>query len=127
MSLRRQQDHDVVPAGPRIGRLRICLGVALVALLASLPMAGWADDEERIAMARVRLTTEAQTIPPTCTFLGAVRDDSVKDLRRKIVRAGGDTGLLSFAVDDLSIIYAKVYRCPVSPPIPPPPPPPPSR
>ncbi len=101
------------------------LGIVLLSLLLILPATGRADEGERIAMARVRLTTEAQTIPPFCVFLGTVSDDSVKDLRRKIVRVGGDTGLLSFASDDLSIIFAKVYRCPAGPPLPPPPPPPP--
>jgi len=63
-------------------------------------------------------------------------DDSVKDLRRKIVKTGGDTGILSFGADQ---IYAQVFRCagtarppdpsaaPTIPPPPPgvPPPPPP--
>ena len=105
--------------------MRVRLRIVLLSLLLILPATGRADEGERIAMARVRLTTEAQTIPPFCVFLGTVSDDSVKDLRRKIVRVGGDTGLLSFASDDLSIIFAKVYRCPAAPPLPPPPPPPP--
>ena len=71
-------------------------------------------------MARLRLTTEAQTLPPNCTVVGTVKDDSMEDLRKKIVRAGGDTGLLSFSLDDLSVIHAKVYRRPAySPSIPP--------
>jgi len=74
-----------------------------------------------VAMARLRLTTEAQTLPPNCTVVGTVKDDSMEDLRKKIVRAGGDTGLLSFSLDDLSVIHAKVYRRPAySPSIPPP-------
>ena len=94
----------------------------------------WADDAEKMAMARVRLTTDAG-VAKGCARVGRVNDDSVKDLRKKIVRAGGDTGLVSFGIDDMSMIYAEVFRCPspgaappgtVAPPsIPPPPPGPP--
>jgi hypothetical protein len=87
-----------------------------------------ADDAERIALARVRLSTEA-TAAAGCTQVGLVKDDSIKDLRRKILRAGGDTGVLSFGIDE---IHAQVFRCasavppgiPPPPPGPPPPPPP---
>jgi hypothetical protein len=41
-----------------------------------------------------------------------VSDDRVKDLRRKIVREGGDTGILTFSTDNMSTIIADVYRCP---------------
>jgi hypothetical protein len=96
---------------------------AVVLLLPALPAA--ADDAERLAMQRVRLTTEVATTQH-CSRLGSVRDDSVKDLRRKIVKSGGDTALLVFGVDDLSMIYADVLRCPAVAPLPPgvPPPPP---
>jgi hypothetical protein len=93
-------------------------------MLASFPVGVGANDREKLAMAHVRLTTEALTVPPHCTLVGTVKDDSMEDLRKKIVRAGGDIGLLSFSLDHLSVIYAKVYRCPpYSPSIPPPPPP----
>ena len=96
-----------------------------------------ADDAEKVAMAHVRLTTEAPLVAG-CTRLGLVRDDSVKDLRRKIVRAAGNAGLLSFRADDMSTIHAQVFRCsptkapppgilPAPPGPPPPPPPAPSR
>jgi hypothetical protein len=79
-----------------------------------------------------------------CTRLGLVSDDSVKDLRKKIVRAGGNTAILSFGIVDMSTIYAEVFRCTASPAaprpstvpadippppagVPPPPPPGPSR
>jgi len=84
-------------------------------------------------MAHLRLTTEPGLIAG-CARVGAVSDDSIKDLRRKIVKAGGNAALLSFRVDDLSTIQAEVYRCtgaaraPFSIPPPPagaPPPPPP--
>jgi len=112
---------------------------AATLVLASAPYAA-ADDAERITMSRVRLTTEA-AVTKGCTRLTLVSDDSVKDLRRKIVRVGGDTALLSFGTEDLSTIHAQVFRCahasgvppgvPPPPPGPPPPPPvgppPPSR
>jgi len=112
------------------------LGLLGALLLASASSAG-ADDAEHLAMARVRLTTEP-SVARGCTRVAQVSDDSVKDLRRKIVRAGGDVGVLSFSTDDLSVILAQVYRCPApgssaprpSPPTatpPPPPPPPPAR
>jgi hypothetical protein len=88
-----------------------------------------------MAMARLRLTTEP-AMTRECTWLGSAKDDSVKDLRRKIVRAGGDTALLVFETEDLSMIYAQIFRCPPPatlppdapppPPGPPPPPPPPA-
>jgi hypothetical protein len=84
-------------------------------------------------MAQVRLTTEGALLSG-CTRIGIVRDDSVKDLRRKIVRAGGNAAVLTFGVDDLSTMQAEVYRCTstakasaTTPPPPagtPPPPPP---
>jgi hypothetical protein len=90
--------------------------------------------DERTVLGRVRLTTDPR-VPVGCTRIGLVRDDSIRDLRRKIVKAGGDTALLSFPADDLEKIDAQVFRCPphaTSSPIPPPPagpppPPPPSR
>ena len=104
------------------------------ALLVASASSAAADEAEHLAMARVRLTTEA-SVARGCTRVGQVSDDSVKDLRRKIVRAGGDVGVLSFSTDDLSNILAQVYRCPApgsapprtapptaAPPAPPPPP-----
>jgi hypothetical protein len=98
--------------------------------------AAWAEHAEEVALARVRLTTEP-ALTTGCTRLGLVSDESVKDLRRKIVKAGGNTGVLAFGVDDLSTIHAEVFRCPstdarlsIPPPpagTPPPPPPGPSR
>ncbi len=102
------------------------------ALLVASASSAAADDAEHLAMARVRLTTEP-SVARGCTRVGQVSDDSVKDLRRKIVRAGGDVGVLSFSTDNMEIILAQVYRCPApasaaprtAPPTPPPPPPPP--
>jgi hypothetical protein len=97
-------------------------------LLASASSAA-ADDAENLAMARVRLTTEP-SVARGCTRVGQVSDDSVKDLRKKIVRSGGDVGVLSFSTDNMSNIIAQVYRCPApgsAAPAPPPPPPPPAK
>ena len=98
------------------------LAVALVLLAASPAMA---QDYERVILGRVRLTTDPNAAAG-CTPLGAVADDSVKDLRRKIIRIGGDTGVVSFPVTDIERIHAQVFRCPPPPPLPPgvPPPPP---
>jgi hypothetical protein len=103
-------------------------------LLAPVSYAG-ADDGEKAAMARVRLTTESGRVAG-CARVGSVHDENIKDLRRKIVRAGGNTALLSFRADNLEVVYADVFRCPpparapASAPTPPPsapPPPYPSR
>ena len=94
--------------------------------------------DDRAVLARVRLTTDP-TVPVGCTRIGLVRDDSIKDLRRKVLKAGGDTALLSFPIEDPEKIDAQVFRCPPHattpsttpshippPPAGPPPPPPPS-
>ena len=114
----------------------------LLLMTATLAGPARAQDAEKIAMARVRLTTEPG-LTQGCTRIGPVRDDSVKDLRRKIVKMGGNTAILAFGgTEDLSVIYAEVFRCgdppaaapgtapgrvpPLPPPGPPPPPPPPA-
>ena len=113
------------------------LGILLLTTLVSY--AG-ADDREWNAMARVHLTTEA-SLTAGCTPVGSVHDHSVKDLRQKIVKAGGNTGVLSFRNDDMASLYAEAFRCrrsaenappyaqapPLGYPPPPPPPPGPSR
>jgi hypothetical protein len=118
------------PAGLMVARRpatsEVC--VLLVALL-GLAVPVNAQDAERAAMAAVHLTTDP-VVPEGCQPLGGVRDDSVKDLRRKIVRRGGNVAVLSFPVDDLSMIHAAAFRCvrPANIPAPPsgtPPPPPP--
>jgi hypothetical protein len=116
----------------RLG-MRQTMGLVGTLLLASASSAG-ADEAEHLAMARVRLTTEP-SVARGCSRIGQVSDDSVKDLRKKIVHAGGDTGVLSFSIDDMKMILAQVYRCPppgsssprpspptAAPPAPPPPP-----
>lgn len=91
-----------------------------ILLLLAVSDAG-ADDADEIARARVRLSTEA-SVAAGCARIGLVSDDSIKDLRRKILRVGGDTGILSFGRGDT--IYAQVFRCPSTASAPPPPPPP---
>ena len=104
-----------------------------------------AQDLEKIAMARVRLTTDPG-LTQGCARIGPARDDSIRDLRRKVVKMGGNTAILAFGgTEDLSVIYAEVFRCvgppagapgtapariplpPAGPPPPPPPPPAPTR
>lgn len=106
-------------------------------LLASVTLAlaapAWAQDP---ALGRIAFTTDA-SVTRGCILLGRVKDDEVKDLRRKIVRLGGDTAVVAFGYED---IVADVYRCPAARPperppdippppagTPPPPPPPPPR
>jgi hypothetical protein len=111
-----------------------CISIVVLASASG----AWADDGERIAMVNVRLSTE-RVAARGCTPITKVSDDSVKDIRRKIVKVGGNLGVLAFGVEDLSTIYADVYRCdapaaspagtvparvPPPPPGPPPPPPP---
>jgi hypothetical protein len=114
-------------------------------LLTALAGPAAAQDAEKIAMARVRLTTEPG-LTQGCSRIGPARDDSIKDLRRKVVKMGGNTAVLTFGgTEDLSVVYAEVFRCgdppaaapgtapariplpPSGPPPPPPPPPAPTR
>ena len=94
---------------PMVTTLVLLFVVSLI-----FPASVGADDAEKIAMARVRLTTESGGLAG-CFRVGVVTDGSVKDLRKKIVRAGGDTGVLTFGSDDMSNIHAEVFRCPVTP------------
>ena len=122
-----------------MNRQATCVAGMLL-LLTALTGPAAAQDAEKIAMARVRLTTEPG-LTQGCSRIGPARDDSVKDLRRKIVKMGGNTAVLTFGgTEDLSVVYAEVFRCgdppaaapgtaparvPLPPPGPPPPPPPP--
>src|SRR5258708_15198801 len=120
-------------------KTRAAMGLAGVLLTMSAPIVSGAraQDLEKLAMARVRLTTDAG-LTHGCGRIGSVHDDSVKDLRRKIVKMGGNTGLLSFGgPEGLSTAPAEVLRrarppartprtgparVPAPPPRPPPPP-----
>jgi hypothetical protein len=113
---------------------RRIVGTTFLVVAASVSSA-WAQDAEHFAMSQLRLSTDP-SIAGGCARMARVTDDSLKDLRRKVVRAGGNTAVLSFTGDNLSMIIADVYRCqpaarrpPNVPPPPvgsPPPPPPPS-
>jgi len=116
-----------------MGDVLIARATCLAVLLVSVSSA-WAQDSERSLMANLRLTTEPG-LTAGCARVGAVSDDSIKDLRRKIVKAGGNAAVLSFEIEDMSMMHAEVYRCPaatnapsrIPPPPPGPPPPGPSR
>jgi hypothetical protein len=69
---------------------------------------------EKAAMFAVRLTTEASVLAD-CERTGRVSDDSIEDLRKKIVRTGGNAALLMFDTDDLEKVHAEVHRCAVVP------------
>lgn len=86
--------------------------VARVLLLLMVLLVGPAGaQDERMAMARVRLTTEPGLLQG-CAPLGSARDDSIRDLRRKIVKMGGNTAHISFGgTADLAMIYAEIFRC----------------
>ncbi len=119
-----------------------------VAMVLALVSGAGAQDGERAAMAQIRFSTE-QAAARGCSHVASAKDNSVRDLRRKIVRAGGNLAVISFHVDDLSNIFAEIFRCggpaaapsglppaatappppvgaPATPPVPPPPPPPPA-
>jgi len=91
-------------------------------LLVGLSVVGWlsaspafaASAAEKVAMFGVRLTTEPQVLAG-CQRTGRVSDSSMEDLRKKIVRSGGNAGLLTFDSDDLGRVYAEVHRCEVVP------------
>ena len=68
-----------------------------------------AKEAERRAMAQVRLTTE-EALLSGCTRLSVVTDNSAKDMRRKIVRAGGNAAVVSFPADNPKMMQADVYR-----------------
>jgi hypothetical protein len=77
------------------------------------PYYSWQDEQENKAMAAVFLTTEPAMVSG-CTQIGRSGDDNVKDLRRKIVRGGGNAAVLTFRVDDLKMMAAEVYKCPTA-------------
>jgi S1-C subfamily serine protease len=86
------------------------LSGSILGLLSMLSPTVQANESEKSMVARVRLTTDAGSVEE-CAFIGAVTDDSVNDLRRKIVRAGGDTALISFGSDNLDVVIAHVFSC----------------
>jgi hypothetical protein len=81
----------------------------LTALVVILSAIVWADNVEKAMRARVVLTTDPKAVE-SCALVGTVSDDSLSDLRKKTVRAGADTGLLSFTSGDE--VVARIFRCP---------------
>ena len=76
------------------------LGPALLLVAASAARAS-ADDVEHFAMSHVRLSTDP-AIASGCARVSRASDNSLRDLRRKIVRSGGNTAVISFSTDDMS-------------------------
>jgi len=92
--------------------------LALSLLILLWRAVAWANDADDLARARVQLTTDAG-LAAQCVPLGTIGDDSVKDLRKKVVRIGGDTAVMYVGIDYIS---ARVFRCgDVRAPSPPPP------
>jgi len=126
--------HDWERLEGKVIKAGLISSTALLLVAAAVSRAG-AEDVEHFAMSHVRLSTDA-AIASGCARVSRISDDSLRDLRRKVVRSGGNTAVLSFSTDDLGMILADVYRCtppaarrPPNVPPPPsgaPPPPPPS-
>ena len=92
-------------------RRRVTGVAGMLLLLASQTGPAAAQEAEKIAMARVRLTTEPG-LTQGCARVGTTRDNSIRDLRRKIVKLGGNLAVLAFGgSEDLSMVYAEVFRC----------------
>jgi hypothetical protein len=83
--------------------------LAIVVLVASTPSV-WGQALERQTLLRVLLATDARQVA-TCQRLGVVSDTSPEDLRKKILRGGGDAGLVTFDAMDPDKMNAEVYRC----------------
>ena len=81
-----------------------------MALVMALAAGAAAQDSERAAMAQIRFSTEPAAAQG-CSHINSAKDNSLRDLRRKIVRVGGNMAVLSFHVDDLSTLFAEIYRC----------------
>src|SRR6266446_186858 len=84
----------------------------LAMILAATPLttpAAHAKDSDKAQAVIVQLVGTVAGLQG-CNAVGkAVADDDSKDLRRKIVRAGGNAGLLAYDGDNYS---AQVFRCP---------------
>ena len=85
---------------------------ALLAIVILLATTSGASGQrfDRQTLLRVQLATEARQVA-TCQRLTIVSDTSPEDLRKKILRSGGDTGLVTFDPADPDKMTAVVYRC----------------
>jgi hypothetical protein len=90
------------------------LSAAFLLIFLLPPQAFGASSAEKAAMFAVRLTTESGVLAG-CERVGRVRDSSMEDLRKKIIRSGGNSGHITFDSDNLERIHADVYRCAVVP------------
>jgi hypothetical protein len=108
-------------------------GATLVALaLVGIVSTAGAQDAVYRTTTRLQLVTDP-ALTRGCVPLAVASDDSIRELRNKIVGAGGNTALLTLSIDEPPEIRAQIFRCPapiMSPPTPgapqsPPPPPPP--
>jgi hypothetical protein len=84
--------------------------LAIVVLVAGSTSSVWGQPIDRQTLLRVRLATDASQVA-SCQRLGLVSDTSPEDLRKKILRGGGDTGLVTFDAMDPDKMNAEVYRC----------------
>jgi hypothetical protein len=87
-----------------------------IAVLLSTSASAWGQMYDKYALLRVPLATEASQVAG-CVKVGITSDNSPEDLRKKILRMGGDVGLVTFDLQDPDKINAEVYRCqkPVTP------------
>ncbi|HEU5303766.1 MAG TPA: hypothetical protein VFU40_03900 [Gemmatimonadales bacterium] len=90
--------------------MRRALLVTAVLLASSPSVWGQAPQYDRQTLLRVLLATDAAQVV-ACERLGIVRDSSPEDLRKKILRLGGDAGLVTFDSADPDKMNAEVYRC----------------
>ncbi|MGH7310510.1 MAG: hypothetical protein ACREK6_17635 [Candidatus Rokuibacteriota bacterium] len=84
--------------------------LAVVIVLAT-DRAAWGQPVDRQILLRVLLATDARQVA-ACQRLGIVSDTSPEDLRKKILRAGGNAGFVTFDPTDPDKMNAEVYRCP---------------
>ncbi|HSF06209.1 MAG TPA: hypothetical protein VLG10_10520 [Methylomirabilota bacterium] len=90
-------------------RALIAVVLALTPVLVTDP-AAWGQPIDRQILLRVLLATDARQVAG-CQRLGIVSDTSPEDLRKKILRMGGDAGFVTFDLADPDRMNAEVYRC----------------
>src|SRR5262245_45054040 len=84
--------------------------LAIVVLVGSATSVWGQQQFDRQTLLRVLLATDASQVA-SCQRLGIVSDTSPEDLRKKILRGGGDAGLVTFDAMDPDKMNAEVYRC----------------
>jgi hypothetical protein len=101
-------------------RALVAIVLVLTTMLATDP-AAWGQPIDRQTLLRVLLATDVRQVA-SCQRLGIVSDTSPEDLRKKILRMGGDAGFVTFDLADPDRMNAEVYRCravaaPAAPPV----------